>query len=204
MNRKDADQKLRDILVFSKKKGASHAKIIDAEDVVVDPRVRLKCSVPLCSSYGTNLMCPPNLMSVEEFSNVLRLYKKAILLQVETDTDSSDKSSRSLDGRLCEELDKTTDAVRWQKTLHGLVNSVETEAFKQGFYLAAGLTGGECSLCGECVTVQSGKPCRHPFEARPSMEAMGVDVIRTCERSGMPVKLSSKKKVRWTGLVLVF
>jgi len=204
MKRGDAGQELRDLLAFSKKRGASYAKIIDAEDVVVDPRVRLKCSVPLCTSYGKNLMCPPNTMSVDEFSRILRLYKKAILLQVETDMDSSDKSSRSLDGRLCEELDKTTDSMRWQKALHGLVNSVETEAFKQGFYLAAGLTGGECSLCGECVTVQSGKPCRHPFEARPSMEAMGIDVIRTCEKSGMPVKLSSKTKIRWTGLVLVY
>jgi len=204
MNRKEADQKLNDLLAFSKKRGASHAKIIDAADVVTDPRVRLKCSIPLCSSYGRNMMCPPNAMSVEEFSKVLGLFKKAILLQVETDTDSSDKSPRSLDGALCEELDKATDSARWQKRIHRLVNSVETEAFKQGFYLAAGLTGGECSLCGECVTVGSGKPCRHPFEARPSMEAMGVDVIRTCQKAGMPVRLSSKTRIRWTGLVLVY
>lgn len=203
MSSKDADSKLKDLLAFAKNKGASYANIIDARDVVTDPRVRLKCSVPRCSSYGRNLMCPPNMMSVEEFSKILSLYKKAILLQVETDTDSSDKSSGALDGESCEELDKATNSAKWQKALHRLVNSVETQAFKQGFYLAAGLTGGECSLCAECVAVQSGKPCRHPFEARPSMEAMGIDVIRTCEKAGMPVKLSSKTKVRWTGLVLL-
>jgi predicted metal-binding protein len=142
-------------------------------------------------------------MPVEEFSDVLRHYKKALLLQVETDTDSSDKSSSSLDARLCEELDMATSSANWQKTLHKLVNAVETQAFKQGFYLAAGLTGGECSLCPECVTVQSGKPCRHPFEARPSMEALGIDVIKTCDKAGMPVRLSSEAKIRWTGLVLV-
>ncbi len=204
MNRTEANQKLTGLLDFAKKKGASRAKIIDVSEVITDHRVRLKCSVPLCSSYGRNLMCPPNTMSAEEFAKVLRLYKKAVLVQVETDMDSSDKSAKSLDGRLCEELDKATDSARWQRTLHMLVNSVETEAFKKGFYLAAGLTGGECSLCGECVGIQSGKPCRHPFEARPSMEALGVDVIRTCEKARMPVKLSSKTRVRWTGLVLVF
>ncbi len=204
MNSKDADRGMKELLALAKKKGASYAKIIDARDVVADPRVRLKCSVPRCSSYGRNLMCPPNVMSVEEFSKVLGLYKKAILLQVETDMDSADKSSGVLDGDMCEELDKATDSAKWQKALHRLVNSVETRAFKQGFYLAAGLAGGECSLCAECVTVQSGKPCKHPFEARPSMEAMGIDVIRTCEKAGMPVRLSSKTKVRWTGLVLVY
>lgn len=204
MSSKDADRKLKELLAFAKKKGASYAKVVDAREVVTDPRVRLKCSVPRCSSYGRNLMCPPDLMSVEEFTRILTLYKKAILLQVETDMDSSDKSSGVLDRSLCEELDKVTDSAKWQKTLHRLVNSVETQAFKQGFYLAAGLTGGECCLCADCVTVQSGKPCSHPFEARPSMEAMGIDVIKTCEKAGMPVRLSSKTKIRWTGLVLVY
>ena len=204
MNSRDADHKLRVLLSYAKRKGASYAKIIDSNEVILDPRVRLKCSVPLCSSFGRNLMCPPNVISVEEFSKVLKHYEKAILLQVETDTDSSDKSARSLDGRLCEELDRATDSAKWQKALHKLVNSVETEAFKQGFYLAAGLTGGECSLCAECVTVQSGKPCRHPFEARPSMEGTGIDVIRTCEKAELPVKLSSETRIRWTGLVLVY
>jgi predicted metal-binding protein len=164
----------------------------------------MKCSVPLCSSYGRNLMCPPNVMSVEEFSKILKQYSKAILLQVETDMDSSNKSDRSLDGPLCEELDEATHSAKWKKALHSLVNSVETEAFKQGFYLAAGLTGGECSLCEECVHVGSGSQCRHPFEARPSMESVGIDVVMTSERAGMPVRLSSKTKVRWTGLVLLF
>ena len=84
-----------------------------------------------------------------------------------------------------------------------LVNTTEAIAFKMGFYLAAGLSGGECCLCRKCVTPQSGRPCRHPFEARPSMEAMGIDVIATCKKAGVPVFLSSKKNIRWTGLVLL-
>jgi predicted metal-binding protein len=193
----------KSLLAFAKRSGASFSKIVGTRDIVVDKRVRLKCSVPLCSSYGRNLMCPPNLMSVDEFSEVLRLYKHAILIQVETDYDSSDKSGRRLDAKLCEELDRTTDSVKWQRKLHKVVNLLETEAFKKGFYLAAGLIGGECSLCDDCVSQGSGKPCRHPFEARPSMEAMGVDVVKTCQKAGMPVRLSSKDKVRWTGLVLL-
>ena len=203
METKLTDAASKSLLAFAKRSGASLSKIVSTRDIVVDKRVRLKCSVPLCSSYGRNLMCPPNLMSVDEFSEVLRLYKHAILIQIETDYDSLDKSGRSLDAKLCEELDRTTDSVKWQRKLHRIVNLLETEAFKNGFYLAAGLVGGECSLCDECVSQRSEKPCRHPFEARPSMEAMGIDVVKTCQKAGMHVRLSSKDKVRWTGLVML-
>ena len=87
--------------------------------------------------------------------------------------------------------------------MHKLVNQIEALAFKEGFYLAAGLIGGDCALCLDCVTPRSGEPCRHPFEARPSMEAMGIDVLETCRRAGLPMFLSSRKNVRWTGIVLL-
>ena len=183
--------------------GADEAKIIDSEEIVVDKRVRLKCAVPICASYGRNLMCPPNLMPVDEFADILALYGKALILQIETDFDSADRSGLHLDGRTCDELEAATNTQDWQMKLHTLVNQVEALAFKEGFYLAAGLVGGDCALCPECVTPSSGEPCRHPFEARPSMEAMGIDVLKTCERAGLSVSLSSSAKVRWTGIVLL-
>ena len=51
--------------------GATRAVPISAEDVVVDLRVRLKCQVPRCRSYGENLTCPPNCLTVEEFKEFL-------------------------------------------------------------------------------------------------------------------------------------
>lgn len=192
-----------ELVKAAKAHGATSAKIIPASDVYVDKRARLKCLVPRCSSYGRHLLCPPNLMPVDEFKEVLDCYGNALLLQVEADVDSSDKSTKHLCNDLREEVESDTDSREWQLKLLRLVNTTEAIAFKLGFYFAAGLTGGECSLCGECVTPQSGKPCVHPFEARPSMEAMGIDVIWTCKKAGMPVSLSSKNKVRWTGLVLL-
>jgi len=204
MNKRKTDSKLRDIVKFAKRKGATYARIVDSKDIVVDKRVRLKCSVPLCSSYERNLMCPPNVIGVDEFADVLSLYQKALIVQVEADYDSSDKSKGGLDSKLCDELDRSTASANWQRRLHRLVNQLETESFKKGFYLAAGFTGGECTLCPECVSVQSRSPCRHPFEARPSMEAVGIDVVRTCAQIGLSVKLSSRQKVRWTGMVLLY
>jgi predicted metal-binding protein len=185
------------------KRGATSAKVISARKVVVDPRVRLKCSVPLCSSYGANLMCPPNVISVDEFSRMLRKYKSALLIQVEADFDSRDKSNEGLSGELCREIETTTGTVRWQRELHRIVNEVETLAFKRGYRFAAGLIGGECSLCNKCAALAKDHRCVHPFKARPSMEALGIDVVQTCRNAGLEVHLSSKHRVRWTGLVLL-
>jgi predicted metal-binding protein len=183
--------------------GATEAKVVDVADIVVDPRVRLKCAIPRCSCYGSHLMCPPNLPPVKEFEEALRRYDRALIIQLMADFDSSDKVGRGLTGELCERLEESTDTVHWQLKLHRMVNKLESTAFKKGFHLAAGLIGGECRLCPDCVTEKSGEPCRHPFEARPSMEAMGIDVKRTCERVGLPLSLSSSEKVRWTGLILL-
>jgi predicted metal-binding protein len=203
MVRESDDKKLRRLVAAAKDLGATDTKIVDTEDIIVDKRVRLKCAIPICADYGRHLLCPPNVISVDEFSGIVRLYRKAIILQIEADVDSSDKSKRHLDRNVCRNLERSTSAVKWERKLHKLVNQMEAIAFKQGFYLAAGLIGGNCHLCRECIAPQSGKLCRHPFEARPSMEAMGIDVVKTCKRAGLSLNLSSKTRVRWTGLVLL-
>jgi len=142
-------------------------------------------------------------MPVEEFKEILNCYESALLLQIEAGVDSRDKSVKHMDDDICKKIESETGSRECQLKLLLLVNAMEAIAFKMGFYFAAGLSGGECCLCSECVTPQSGKPCQHPFEARPSMEAMGIDVIRTCEKAEMRVFLSSKNSVRWTGLVLL-
>ncbi|MDR0767422.1 MAG: DUF2284 domain-containing protein, partial [Methanosarcinales archaeon] len=62
--------------------GAVEALYIDAKDVVVDDRVRLKCFAPLCRHYG-DLVCPPNVPTPDEFRKYLSLYRFAILLSTE-------------------------------------------------------------------------------------------------------------------------
>ncbi len=50
--------------------GVADAKVIPADHVVVENRVRLKCMVG-CPIYGKNLKCPPYTPSVEEFRRIL-------------------------------------------------------------------------------------------------------------------------------------
>ncbi|MBU2602689.1 MAG: DUF2284 domain-containing protein [Actinobacteria bacterium] len=182
--------------------GASAAALLPAEQVVVDERVRLKCAVPVCPGYANYLHCPPNTMSVQEFRRTLDRYSVALLVQVESARNSLDLDAEGMGGKSVVELEAELHGDE-NRALGKLVTKLEAEAFKAGYYYAAGFTGGICILCPECVDLASGDPCRRPLEARPAMEAVGIDVFKTAANAGLPIKLSSDEPVRWTGLVLV-
>jgi predicted metal-binding protein len=174
-----------------KEQGASSAVLIDVPCIVIDERVRLKCQVPVCRSYRKNLMCPPYVQTVAEFRETLNLYSKAVLLQVTA------KWKNIYAGTPSEEV------LSPAKKLHEIVNFAEKKAFSEGFRFAAGLIGGCCRLCDECVAVHGDVHCRYPFEARPSMEAMGIDVVETAKKAGMLISFPISDRVSWTGLILL-
>jgi predicted metal-binding protein len=177
---------LEDIITYLRENGVTDAMTINAADIVVDERVRLKCQVPRCDSYGQNLMCPPYVPSVEDFRCQLSLFSKALLIKISADI-----------GNAC------TGAYEPANRLHDAVNGGEKKAFDAGYRFATGLIGGCCRLCDECVITEGSSKCRFPFKARPSMEAMGIDVIATSERAGWAVTFPVNDKVTWTGLILI-
>ncbi|MEK6978332.1 MAG: DUF2284 domain-containing protein [Candidatus Hydrothermarchaeota archaeon] len=181
--------------------GATEAKVIDTKDVVVDKRVRMKCEIPLCSGFNNYLMCPPNVMPVEEFEDILRRYKKAVIIQVEGDVNTLEKSGKGLSKEMYKEMAALHTKAKTK--LHNIVNKVEAEAFKAGHYLATGLVGGRCVLCKDCVLSTGSRQCRNPHKARPSLESVGIDVQKTCANVGLKMRLSSSENARWTGLVLL-
>ena len=182
--------------------GATAARIIPSNWVVIDERVRLKCEVPRCAGYGQYLTCPPYVMSVEAFSKIRSSYKWGLLVQVEAkDIDSTDKDKGRINRTILKENRKLHRSFKLK--LLEIVEAVESAAFKKGMRFATGLVGGSCVLCERCVDDKSSQVCRHPFRARPPMEAVGIDVVKTAQNAGLPIHLSSSKNVVWTGLVLL-
>jgi len=177
---------LEGIITYLRENGATEVKIINAADVCIDERVRLKCQIPRCDSYGQNLMCPPYVPSVAEFRTQLSLFSTALLLQI----------SASI-------KQVSSDVYAPANKLHDLVNRGEKAAFEAGFRFATGLIGGCCRLCEECVIVAGSTKCRFPFKARPSMEAIGIDVFATTEKAGCAVTFPINDEVTWTGLILI-
>jgi predicted metal-binding protein len=199
---RNQQERFRELVEIALREGAKAAKIISARMVVVDERVRLKCEVPRCAKYNQYLTCPPHVMSVATFSRILSHYNSCLLVQVEAgDIDSSDKCAGRIGGAVLKENLKRHHP--YQIKLLNIIEMVETAAFKKGMRFAAGFTGGECVLCERCVDNKVSDACRHPFRARPAMEGVGIDVCQTAQNAGLPIHLSSRENVLWTGLILL-
>jgi len=164
--------------------GASKVKLIPISSIVIDERVRLKCLVPLCDQYNQNLMCPPNLPSVEEFRKSVQRYSKALFVQLTLEKKRIFKA----------------DIRRYGLKLHKIIHELERRALASGYPLAAGLIGGSCKLCSKCVGPEH--PCRHPLMARPSVEGMGIDIIQAARKIRLPFDFSSRNRLFWNGMVL--
>jgi predicted metal-binding protein len=200
--KKGEPEHFSDLIEIALKAGATAAKIVPSGRVVIDERVRLKCEVPRCSGYGRFLTCPPHVMSVDAFSRIRSGYKWGLLVQVEAkNIDSTDKCKGGISKAILKENKKLHYPFKLK--LLKVVEAVESAAFKKGMRFAAGLVGGSCVLCEQCVIDKFSNVCRHPFRARPPMEAVGIDVVKTAQNAGLPIHLSSSKNVVWTGLVLL-
>jgi len=188
------------------KSGASDAKPIKADQVVIDERVLLKCRYPPCMWYGQCLMCPPFTPSPQEFSRYLQKYRYAVIVQFEfpypdelaTKIKNDDVTLPDLFREMGHRLENSIDTA-W-KELHKIVSIIEREAFNRGYYFATGLVAASCRLCEKC---NPNMPCRHPFEARPSMESVGIDVYATTKKAGLETTFVPRDKITLTGLVLL-
>ena len=185
--------------------GAIKAAPISARKVIVDPRVRLKCAIPVCDGYGRCLMCPPNVISVEEFTASLERFKDAIVLQFEIKVDKEKMEGKigSMElGALRSDTDYEAMLSSSMKRMSKALINLERDALHLGYRFTTALSAGNCRLCAECVGPGKGKQCRHPFEARPAAEALGVDVFATAALAGMPIEFPAKRPV-WTCILLV-
>ncbi len=80
------------------------------------------------------------------------------------------------------------------------VYMLEREIFLDGYYKAYGMGSGPCNLCSKCPEF-----CSHAEKARPSMEASGIDVFKTAQTNGFPIKVlkSTDCKGNYFGVVLI-
>lgn len=82
-----------------------------------------------------------------------------------------------------------------------LAATLEREVFLAGYYKAFAFGAGPCNLCRECNL----ESCAHPYEARPAMEACGIDVFATARANGFPIEVVTDRgcEANHYGLVVV-
>ena len=186
--------------------GAAEAKIIPADEIVVENRVVLKCRVG-CKEFGKTLMCPPYAPSVDEFRKSLSEYSYALVFKLKSQAEVAKLLSKNEnDPSLTEEMkEKIQDFwASWKAEKKELVKKIcalEKAAMNRGYTLALGFTTGSCMICDECNLEE--KICTHPTEARYSAQAVGINVLQTLENAGMPIPVPFNKTPESFGLVLI-
>jgi predicted metal-binding protein len=80
--------------------------------------------------------------------------------------------------------------------------ALERDIFLLDYYKAFGLGAGPCRLCSDCALEEG---CRYPDEARPSMEACGIDVYATARKQGFTINVlrDDADPQHYFGLVLI-
>lgn len=173
------EQNLERYLKLALDAGITNAAIIPTDQIVVDERVRMKCRFPLCTEYASCMNCPPNTGSVQEMRERLALYQYAIVLKLDVDPN-----------RIVGKAARGDDGVEDLKKLVKIINDVESAAFYDGYYFAAGFSSASCHFIWcrglECQAI-AGKGCRFNARAYASMESVGIDVFRLIASLGWDI-----------------
>ena len=161
--------------------GASDAKVIQSNEVMVEHRVRGKCIVPKCPYYGLSGNCPPHSPSPEEIRVMLKEYRCGVFIRLIIPSDQIAGEKAFEENRMRP----------FRMKIQDMVSELESIAFYDGYPLAMGFAAGTCkrSLCPdlECSALIPGKGCRHPLRARPSMESVGMNVYTMAAKAGWDV-----------------
>jgi predicted metal-binding protein len=161
--------------------GATDAKIITTDMVVIDERVRAKCIYPKCEWYGTNAHCPPHAPELEQMRKLVNSFKHAIFLRMRVPTEllAAKRTTKQLEQY----------KILRKKALE-TIGKIESTAFYDGYYLALGFGCGTCKLIfcpnGDCKVLK-GESCMAPHRARASMEAVGMDVYKLATKVGWDI-----------------
>jgi predicted metal-binding protein len=160
--------------------GAAKAKVVQASDIPVDERVTLKCQIPRCFGYGVGAHCPPHTLKPAELRDLLQKYSWAVLFTLEVPSEVIVRDKATIKER-----------VAAYQLVFKIVTELESMAFYDGHYLAFGFGAGSCrhTFCGQEETCRAmqGDRCRVALRARPSMEAVGIDVYKMVASAGWDI-----------------
>ncbi len=160
--------------------GASNAKVVRADEICVDERVTLKCQIPRCFGYGASAQCPPHTLKPAELREHLKKYKWAVFFTKDVPSEIIVRDKATIKER-----------IEVYQELSKIVSEVESAAFYDGHYLAFGLSAGTCrhTYCGQQAECQAlkGDRCKFSLLARPSMEAVGIDVYKMVTQAGWDI-----------------
>jgi len=155
--------------------GYTDFKWMDPKDIVVSQWVRMKCIFG-CDEYGKNACCPPNTPSIPECECFFREYSTSVIFH------------------FSKQMEDPEDRHQWTRQIHIGMLEVERQVFISGYQKVFLLPMDSCCLCKSCTSKRA--KCKKPKQARPTPEALGVDVFQTVTKIGYPIEVLSDYEKR--------
>lgn len=168
--------------------GATASRVAEVAKIRTGAWTRMKCQFG-CPNYGATLCCPPYTPDFEQTQKFLAEYKYGLIVEYTV----------NIEGVKPEDFGKVDAQVG--KGLLELLLTLERDAFLMNHYRAFALKAGRCRLCDKCNLHK----CVHPTQARPSLEACGIDVFALAQDNGFDMKVITGpvKELKIYGMLLV-
>ncbi len=166
------------------KHGIEDFKWINPHDIVVSQWVRMKCMYG-CKDYGNTATCPPNVPTVAECERFFKEYKYVAVIHFE------------------KAVDQPEDRFPWTRKINQKLLTIEKEIFTLGYERVFLLFMDSCNICKSCT--EKKEDCKEPRLARPTPEALAMDVYTTVRKIDYPIQVLSdydKKMNRYAFLMI--
>ena len=155
--------------------GASDARIVSADKIPIEDEIIEMCEPPYCDQYGKSANCPPYVMTPKDARQWIRPYHSALIFKI-------DVSPKVLFAEQGLEVFKQVFLISAR---------LEELSVVQGYSTSKGLAAGSCKtvFCRKipCDALIKDRNCRYPSLARPSMEALGINVFRLAKEVGWEI-----------------
>jgi predicted metal-binding protein len=87
------------------------------------------------------------------------------------------------------------------RRMNNILLELERTAFNAGNPFAVTTVCGSCDLCETCNTATG--ICNHPTRRRFSSEALGINMVRTTQDAGIPIRFPSPTHPEQVAILLI-
>lgn len=154
---------------------------INQMDLVFEERVKMNCFY--CARYNVSWKCPPKIPDLN-YRKMVFEYENAALIYVRMPLKDND-----------------FETVRKDSTvhLHRAMLDCEKWLYRCDNSMAISFIGGSCKLCKNGCAPNR---CANPYQARSSVEAIGINVVKSAAQYGIKVTFPPMDFIYRIGLLL--
>ena len=174
--------------------GANDSVIIPTSEVIVDPRVRLKCIIPKCYISGNCDHCPPHGYSIQEVREMVSSYECGVFyrLKVNSSIIAAKNIADYINSGIMDDAGNAFNLGGNYILVSTITKLLQKRAMEMGLNSTRGFAAGDCRdifchlqpICQKLITKRG---CRNHDFSSPSMESCGMDVFTMAARVGWDV-----------------